>query len=83
MLVLSRKTNESVVIDGKIFLNILRLEGDSVKLGVNAPRDVTVLRKEIYDEILESNKAAAAVPARKDLESILSKKYDQPSKSKI
>ena len=74
MLVLSRKTNESIVIDGKIFLSILRLEGDSVKVGVSAPRDVTVLRKEIYDEILESNKAAAAVPARKDLQVILGKK---------
>ena len=74
MLVLSRKTNESLVIDGKIFLNILRLEGDSVKVGVVAPKDVTVFRKEIYDEILESNKAAAAVPARKDLQIILRKK---------
>ena len=74
MLVLSRKTNESIVIDGKIILSILRLEGDSVKVGVDAPRDVTVFRKEIYDEILESNKAAAAVPARKDLQLILSKK---------
>ncbi len=74
MLVLSRKTNESIVIDGKIFLNILRLEGDSVKVGVDAPRDVAVLRKEIYDEILESNKAAATIPTRKDLQLILSKK---------
>jgi len=74
MLVLSRKTNESIVIDGKIYLNILRLEGDSVKVGINAPKDVTVFRKEIYDEILESNKAAAAVPAKKELQSILSKK---------
>ena len=74
MLVLSRKTNESIVIDGKIFLNILRLEGDSVKVGVDAPRDVAVLRKEIYDEILESNKAAATIPSRKDIQLILSKK---------
>ena len=74
MLVLSRKTNESIVIDGKIFLNILRLEGDSVKVGVNAPKDVTVFRKEIYDEILESNKAAAAVPDKKDLQMILGNK---------
>ena len=73
MLVLSRKTNESLVIDGKIFLNILRLEGDSVKVGVVAPKDVTVFRKEIYDEILESNKAASAVPDRKDLQLFLSK----------
>ncbi len=74
MLVLSRKTNESIVIDGKIFLNILRLEGDSVKVGVDAPKDVAVLRKEIYDEILESNKAAATIPSKKDLQLILSKK---------
>ena len=74
MLVLSRKTNESLVIDGKIFLNILRLEGDSVKVGVVAPKDVTVFRKEIYDEILESNKAASAVPDRNDLKLFLTKK---------
>ena len=73
MLVLSRKTNESLVIDGKILVNILRLEGDSVKVGVVAPKDVTVFRKEIYDEILESNKAASAVPDRKDLKLFLSK----------
>ena len=74
MLVLSRKANESIVIDGKIFLKILRLEGDSVKVGVNAPKEVTVFRKEIYDEILKSNKAAAAVPDRKDLQLILRKR---------
>ena len=74
MLVLSRKANESIVIDGEIFLKILRLEGDSVKVGVNAPKEVTVFRKEIYDEILKSNKAAAAVPDRKDLQLILRKR---------
>tara|TARA_B100001964_G_scaffold241503_1_gene314075 strand:+ start:2385 stop:2639 length:255 start_codon:yes stop_codon:yes gene_type:complete len=65
MLVLSRKANESIVIDGKIFLDILRFEGESVKLGVRAPKNITVLRKEIYDEILESNRAAAAAPNNK------------------
>ena len=73
MLVLSRKTNESIVIDGKIFLDILRLEGDSVKVGIKAPKDVTVLRKEIYDEIRESNRAAATGPAKKDLQLLLNK----------
>ena len=73
MLVLSRKTNESIVIDGKIFLDILRLEGDSVKVGIKAPKDVTVLRKEIYDEIRESNCAAATGPAKKDLQLLLNK----------
>ena len=47
MLVLSRKTNESIVIDGKIYLDILRVEGDSVKVGVKAPKEVTVYRKVI------------------------------------
>ena len=55
MLVLSRKTNESIVTsDGwRSHLDILRFEGDSVKVGVKAPKNVTVYRKEIYDEILE------------------------------
>jgi len=66
MLVLSRKTNESIVIDGKIYLDILRVEGDSVKVGVKAPKEVTVYRKEIYDEILESNRAAASLKIEKD-----------------
>ena len=74
MLVLSRKTNESIVIDGKIYLDILRFEGDSVKLGVKAPKNVTVYRKEIYDEILESTRAAAAGPSKQDIQSILTKK---------
>ena len=73
MLVLSRKTNESIVIDGKIYLDILRFEGDSVKVGVKAPKNVTVYRKEIYDEILESNRAAAAGPTKKDIQAILNK----------
>ena len=74
MLVLSRKTNESIVIDGKIYLDILRFEGDSVKVGVKAPKNVTVYRKEIYDEILESNRAAASGPTKKDIQAILNKK---------
>ena len=73
MLVLSRKANESIVIDGKIFLDILRLEGDSVKVGIKAPKHVTVLRKEIYDEIRESNRAAATGLAKKDLQLLLNK----------
>ena len=73
MLVLSRKTNESIVIDGKIFLDILRLKEDSVKVGIKAPKHVTVLRKEIYDEIRESNRAAATGPAKKDLQLLLNK----------
>jgi carbon storage regulator len=59
MLVLSRKINESIVIDGRIIINVLRMEGDVVKLGVTAPAEIPVLRKELYDEILSSNRGAA------------------------
>jgi carbon storage regulator len=55
MLILSRKPGESIVIDGKIVVKIIRLEGDVVKLGIEAPRDVPVHRQEVYDEIQRNN----------------------------
>lgn len=60
MLVLSRKPNESIIIDGHIKIRVLRVDsGDAVRLGVEAPLDIRVMRKEIYDEIMASNQAAA------------------------
>jgi len=62
MLVLSRKPNESIVIDGHIKVSVLRVDsGDAVRLGVEAPLDIRVMRKEIYDEIMASNQAAAGL----------------------
>ncbi len=58
MLILSRKTNESIVIDGRITVKIVRVEGDVVKLGVEAPPDVPVHRQEVYDEIQSNNRQA-------------------------
>ena len=58
MLVLARKLGESVVVDGRIRVTVLRLEGDVVKIGVEAPADVAVHRQEIYDEIQACNRAA-------------------------
>jgi carbon storage regulator len=58
MLVLSRKIGESIVIDGRITVKIVRLEGDMVKLGIEAPRDVPVHRQEVYDEIQKNNQEA-------------------------
>ena len=51
MLVLSRKKNESVVIDDRIVLTVVEIRGDKVRLGIEAPREVPVHRKEIYDAI--------------------------------
>ena len=73
MLVLSRKTNESIVIDGRITINILRVEGEVVKLGVTAPKEIHVLRKEVYDEI-QSNNMQAVGASRSALERLLSGK---------
>ncbi len=52
MLVLSRKTNESISIGDKIEVKILEVRGDVVKLGITAPRDVPVHRSEVYNAIM-------------------------------
>jgi carbon storage regulator len=58
MLILSRKVGETIVIDGRISVKIMRLEGELVKLGIEAPADVPVHRQEIYVEIQKSNAEA-------------------------
>jgi carbon storage regulator len=58
MLILSRKTSESIVIDGRIHVKIVRVEGEVVKVGILAPADVPVHRLEVYEEIQRCNKEA-------------------------
>ncbi|MBE5963188.1 MAG: carbon storage regulator CsrA [Lachnospiraceae bacterium] len=58
MLALTRKINESIMIGNDVEITILDIKGDQVKLGINAPKSVPVYRKEIYVQILESNKEA-------------------------
>ena len=55
MLVLSRKLNESIVIDGHIIVKVVRVDGDVVKLGITAPMEVPVHRQEVYEEIQKNN----------------------------
>lgn len=58
MLILSRKPGESIIIGDGIIVKIIRLDGDVVKLGIVAPREVPVHRQEVYEEILRNNQAA-------------------------
>ncbi|MDQ8734020.1 carbon storage regulator CsrA [Paenibacillus sp. LHD-38] len=59
MLVLSRKSNESIMIGGNVEIIVLGVEGDNVKLGIRAPKEVDIYRKEIYIAIQAENLAAA------------------------
>ena len=58
MLILSRKPGESIVIDGRIKVTVVRVEGEVVKVGIEAPAEVPVHRQEVYDEIQRSNQQA-------------------------
>lgn len=60
MLILSRRANQSIVIGGEVTVTVLELRGDQVRIGIDAPRHVTVHREEVHREILEANRAAAA-----------------------
>ncbi|MGM1049196.1 MAG: carbon storage regulator CsrA [Bacillota bacterium] len=59
MLVLSRRKGESVIIQDEIEITILGVDGDNVRLGINAPKSVDVFRKEIYLSIQEANRESA------------------------
>jgi carbon storage regulator len=56
MLVISRKVDESLVIGDDIVVTILAIEGDRIKIGINAPRDLIILRQEIYRAVQDQVK---------------------------
>ena len=58
MLALSRKSNEANMIGSDIEISILEIRGDQVKIGINAPKNVPIFRKEIFLQIEEENKKA-------------------------
>lgn len=61
MLVLTRKSGEGILIGKDIMLRVLEIEGDRVKIGIDAPREMKVLRLELYQEVSDENKKALEV----------------------
>lgn len=73
MLVLTRKKDQSIVINDDIEITILDVQGDQVRIGINAPRNISIHRKEIFLQIAEENKKASEVDKNIDLNNILKK----------
>lgn len=71
MLALSRKKNEALVINNNIEITILDIKGDQVKIGITAPKQIPIYRKEVYLQIQESNKAAMAPEALEALKGLI------------
>lgn len=58
MLILTRKKDESLIIDGNIEIRIVSLDDGKVKIGIDAPREVEIHRKEVFEKIQSENKEA-------------------------
>jgi carbon storage regulator len=63
MLVLTRKSNQSIMIGDEIEVSVLAIMGEKVRIGIQAPRDIPVFRKEVYVEIQQEERGALATDA--------------------
>lgn len=61
MLVLTRKLNQSIIIGDNVEIIVLEVRGEQVRIGIKAPKDVSVHRKEVYELIADENKSSANV----------------------
>ncbi len=61
MLVIGRKKGESILIGDEVEITVIKIEDSTVKLAINAPRSITILRKELYKEVQDENKNAVII----------------------
>lgn len=73
MLALSRKKNEAIIINNNIEVAILEVKGDQVKVGITAPREVPVYRKEVYVQIQNANQEAISAEGMDALKNLIGK----------
>lgn len=70
MLALTRKKGESIVINNNIEISVLEIRGDQIKIGISAPKDVPIYRKEVYLQIQEETKESMNVEGLEALEDL-------------
>ena len=72
MLALTRKKNEALVINNDIEITVLEIKGEQVKIGINAPKNVPIYRKEVYLQIQKANEEATNTEGIAELDALLS-----------
>lgn len=78
MLVLTRKTNESIIIGDDVKITVIEVKGEQVKLGISAPKKISIHREEIYLEIQKENRLASeAGTGIKELDQIWQKEQEE------
>ena len=58
MLILTRKSDESIIIGNNIEVKVLKIQGNQVQIGINAPKDISIYRQEIFEQIIKENESA-------------------------
>ena len=71
MLALTRKNGEALVINNNIEITVLEIRGDQIKIGISAPKDVPIYRKEVYLQIQQENEAAISADGLDALNNLL------------
>lgn len=71
MLALTRKKGEALVINNNIEITVLKIRGDQIKIGISAPKDVPIYRKEVYLQIQQENEAAISADGLDALNNLL------------